>query len=280
MALNPIVRPPEASAGEMGRLKSDLKGMWMMGDYDLFSRYLAGGARDFYDRLSIAPGSRLLDVACGAGQLALLAAREGVDVTGVDIATNLVDHARIRARAEGLRAEFHEGDAEDLPFEDAAFDAVVSLIGAMFAPRPERVAREMLRVCCPGGTIAMANWTPGGFVGRMFGVVARFAAPSSLPSPVLWGDEATVRERFGRGVSDLSLERRDYLFDFPFPPTDVVELFRLYYGPTRRVFASLDDAGRNNLRRELVALWSYANLAEADLTVVKADYLEVVGQRL
>lgn len=261
------------------RLKSDLKSMWMTGDYDRFSRYMEGGARDFYERLSIAPGSRLLDVACGAGQLALLAAREGVDATGVDIATNLVQRARARARAEGLRATFHEADAEDLPFEEGEFDTVVSLIGAMFAPGPDRVARELLRVCSPGGTVAMANWTASGFVGRMFRTISRFIAPSGMPSPLLWGDETTVRERLGSGVSELDLTRRHYVFDYPFPPEDVVEFFRLYYGPTHRAFASLDGAARDTLRRELVDLWTAGNQAEHGVTVVQAEYLEVIALR-
>jgi len=262
---------------EIERLKSDLKSMWMAGDYDRFSRYLEGSARDFYERLGIAPGIRLLDVACGGGQLALFAAREGVDATGVDIATNLVQRARTRARAEGLRAAFHEADAEDLPFEAGEFDAVVSLIGAMFAPRPDRVAREMLRVCAPGGTIAMANWTPEGFVGRMFGTISRFIAPPGMPSPLLWGDEATVRERLGSGVSELNLTRRHYLLDYPFPPEDVVEFFRLYYGPTQWAFASLDEVRRDSLRRELVDVWTAANQAGHGATVVRAEYLEVVA---
>src|SRR6185437_16479986 len=143
-------------------------------------------------------------------------ARDGVDVTGVDIAGNLVKRAEARAQAERLRARFEEADAEALPFEDASFDVVTSLIGAMFAPRPQQVAQELLRVCVPGGTIAMGNWTPQGFVGQMFKAVSKFIAPSGMPAPVLWGDEATVRERLGHGLSELNLTRRQYLFTYPF----------------------------------------------------------------
>src|SRR5574337_923217 len=152
--------------GEMDSVKTRLKSIWTAGDYDRFSRYMEGGAREFYDRLNIAPGCRLLDVACGSGQLALMAAKDGIEVTGVDLVATLVERARARAQAEGLRARFEEGDAESLPFPDASFDVVTSLIGAMFAPRPDLVAKELLRVCVPGGTIAMANWTPQGFVGQ------------------------------------------------------------------------------------------------------------------
>jgi ubiquinone/menaquinone biosynthesis C-methylase UbiE len=149
-----------AIAPDVKSVKARLKNIWMAGDYDRFSRYMEGGARDFYERLNVAPGCRFLDVGCGSGQLALIAAKDGLEVTGVDIASNLVERARARAQGEGLQARFEEADAEVLPFEDASFDVVASLIGAMFAPRPDLVAKELLRVCKPGETIAMANWTP------------------------------------------------------------------------------------------------------------------------
>lgn len=264
---------------ERDGMKARLKAMWTSGDYDRFSRYMENSAREFYERLDITPGCQLLDVACGSGQLALMAAKDGVEVTGVDIADNLVARARARAQAEGLKARFEVADAETLPFEDARFDVVTSLIGAMFAPRPDLVARELLRVCLPGGTIAMANWTPQGFVGQMFKAVSRFIAPSGMPSPVLWGDEATVRERLGRGVSELRLMRRQYLFSYPFPPAEVVELFRHCYGPTNHAFAALDDAGRASLRTELEELWCRHNQSGPDCTTVYGEYLEVIGIR-
>jgi len=265
--------------GEMDSVKARLKSIWTAGNYDRFSRYMEGGAREFYDRLNIAPASRLLDVACGSGQLALLAAKDGLEVTGVDIAGNLVERARTRAQAEGLKARFEEADAEALPFDDATFDVVTSLIGAMFAPRPDLVAKELLRVCVPGGTIAMANWTPQGFVGQMFKAVSKFIAPSGMPSPVLWGDEVTVRERLANGLSDLNLTKRQYLFAYPFPPSEVVEFFRLYYGPTNRAFASLDADGQTQLRQELETLWTTHNRAGTDCTTVYGEYLEVIGVR-
>jgi SAM-dependent methyltransferase len=251
----------------------------MAGDYDRFSRYMEQGAREFYERLEVTPGSQFLDVGCGSGQLALIAAKDGLRVTGVDIAGNLIERARVRAEAEGLKARFEEADAEALPFEDGSFDVVASLIGAMFAPRPDLVARELLRVCSPGGTIAMANWTPQGFIGQMFKTIAAFIAPSGMPSPVLWGDETTVGERLGKGLSDLALVRRQYRFSYPFPPAEVVEFFRLYYGPTQQAFASLDQDGREGLSRELEALWSAHNRAGNGCTMVFAEYLEVIGIR-
>lgn len=264
---------------EIGGLKARLKETWMAGDYDRFSRYMEGGARTFYEQLDITPGCELLDVACGSGQLALWAARSAVDVTGVDIAPNLVHRAQARADAEGLNARFMEADAEALPFMDASFDVVTSLFGAMFAPRPELVARELLRVCVPGGVIAMGNWTRDGFVGQMFKTFARFIAPSGMPAPVLWGDEAVVRERLGHGVSDLQMTRRQHIFTYPFSPTEVVEFFRQNYGPTNIAFASLDGDTARRLGDELERLWSAHNLGGDELTVVPAEYLEVIAIR-
>lgn len=266
-------------AAEIDSLKTRLKQTWMSGDYDRFSRYMEQDARAFYERLDIPPGYKMLDVACGSGQLALWAAREGVNVTGVDIAPNLVERAQARADAEGLTARFIEGDAEALPFDDGSFDVVTSLIGAMFAPRPELVARELLRVCSPGGTIAMGNWTPEGFVGQMFKTFAKFIAPSGMPAPVLWGDETVVRRRLGHGTSQLTMRRRQYTFTYPFPPAEVVEFFRQYYGPTNVAFASLDENSARSLREELEALWSSHNRGIAELTVVPAEYLEVIAVR-
>jgi SAM-dependent methyltransferase len=267
------------TAVEIDGLKIRLKETWMAGDYDRFSRYMEQGARIFYEQLDIPPGCQLLDVACGSGQVALWAARDGVNVTGVDIAPNLVQRAQARAKAEGLKARFMEGDAEALPFEDASFDVITSLVGAMFAPRPELVAHELLRVCSPGGTIAMGNWTRDGFVGQMFKTFAKFIAPSGMPAPVLWGDESVVRERLGPGVSGLKMTRRHYNFTYPFPPAEVVEFFRQYYGPTNRAFASLEEDSAKRLRNELEELWSAHNRGGDELTVVAAEYLEVVAIR-
>ena len=265
---------------DLDALKTRLKATWMDGNYDYFSRFMEAGAVKFLDRLGVAPGAALLDVACGSGQVALIAARRGARVAGVDIATNSIVAARGRAASEGLDARFDEGDAEALPYADASFDVVVSLYGAMFAPRPERVAAELLRVCRPGGRIAMGNWTKGGFVGEMFKTFARFLAPPGMPSPVLWGDESVVRERFGPGVSDLRLTRVSHRFDYPFAPAEVVEFFRQYYGPTTRAFATLGEADGAALRAELVELWASHNQAsEPARTIVDGEYLEVVGVR-
>src|SRR4028119_2270677 len=220
---------------EMESLKGRLKATWMAGDYGHFAKYLEPGALEFLKRLPVQAGTRLLDVACGAGQISIPAARAGARVTGVDIATNSIEQARARAQEEGLDARFEEGDAEMLPYEDASFDLVTSLFGALFAPRPDRVASELVRARRPGGRIVMGNWTPEGFVGQMFKVIGKHVPPPALmPSPLLWGDEATVRERLSEGVAELGLTKRQYPFHYPFPPSEVVEHFRTYYGPMNR----------------------------------------------
>lgn len=272
--------PSTIGTPDIHTLKAQLKATWMDGNYDYFSRFMESSAVEFFDRLDVPVGARFLDVASGSGQLGLLAARRGARVTGVDIASNLVAAARGRATAEGLDASFDEGDAEDLPYSDANFDVVATLYGAMFAPRPDRVTAELLRVTRPSGTIAMANWTKEGFIGTMFKTFARFIAPPGMPAPVLWGDEATVRERFGAGLSSLRMTRVTYRFRYPFPPENVVEFFREHYGPTTRAFSALDGDSREALRTALVDLWTSHNQAtEPGQTVVDGEYLEVVGTR-
>ena len=266
-------------SSEFNELKTRLKTTWMTGNYDLFSRFMEKDAEQFFLRLGVKPGTRLLDVGCGAGQLALIAARAGAKVTGCDIATNWIEKAQARAAIERLNIVFEEGDAEALPYADGQFDAVVSLVGAMFAPRPDLVATELRRVCRPGGLIALANWTPDGFIGLMFKTIAKHIAPSNMPSPVLWGDEETVRRRLRNGIAHLKCERQIYHFDYPFPPDEVVEFFRTNYGPMSRAFASLDVDGQEQLRSDLVGLWSTHNKAASDTTQVDAEYLEVVATR-
>jgi SAM-dependent methyltransferase len=252
----------------------------MAGDYDRFSRFMESSAVEFLDRVGIPQGASLLDVACGSGQLALIAARRGVRVTGVDIAANSIRAARERAQAEALPARFDEGDAEALPYADASFDMVASLFGAMFAPRPDLVALELIRVCRPGGTIAMANWTKTGFIGQMFALVSKFIAPPGMPSPVLWGHESTVRERLGSAIADLRLTRVMYRFDYPFSPEGVVDFFRENYGPTNRAFAALAAPDQEAFQADLVALWSARNQSgDTNRTVVDAEYLQVVATR-
>jgi len=264
---------------EIATLKSRLRRIWSAGDYDRLSRYLQIEVETFYRRLAVPSGSKLLDVACGSGELALIAARNGADATGVDIAENVIERARERARVEGLSARFYEADAEDLPFAEETFDVVTSVAGAMFAPRPDLAAKELLRVCRRGGVIALANWTQQGFIGQLFRIVSNFVAPSGMQEPLLWGDEAIVRGLLGASVSGVEVSRRNTVLNFPFPPSEVVRFFRLCYGPVNRAFASLNRAGRVSLQAEMEELWSTHNLARGGLTKVDAEWLEVMAKR-
>ena len=265
---------------ELETLKSKLRATWTAGDFGQIAKAYTKSATQFVERLNLQPGTKVLDVACGSGNLAIPAARIGADVVGVDIAPQVLQQARETAQREGLKAQFEEGDAEALEFGDGSFDVVATMFGAMFAPRPDVTAKELMRVCKLGGRIAMANWTPAGFIGQMFkAAAAHFPPPPGMPSPVLWGVEATVNDRFGAGVSKLEATARYITFSFPFPPADVVEHFRLYYGPTQKAFGALDENGQAALRRDLEQLWTNNNQATDGTTVVEAEYLDVIATR-
>jgi len=222
----------------------------------------------------------VLDVACGTGNSAIPAARKGAKVIGVDIAPNLLEQARARATSEGLNARFEEGDAENLAFPDASFDLVVSIFGAMFAPRQEKVAAELKRVCRPGGRIVMGNWAPESFSGQTARQVARYLPPpAGIPSPMLWGDEATVRERFRDGISDLRITRQTVTFLYPFDEEAVVEHYRKHFGPTIRTFEALDPSVRETYRHEYVNLWKANNQATDGTVHVDSEFLEIIATR-
>jgi SAM-dependent methyltransferase len=270
--------PEQSTDQEFAQLKQRMKASWMAGDFGQIARKLANGAEEFIARLELKPGMRVLDVGCGSGNQSIPAARTGADVTGVDIAANLLEQARQRAAEENLKIQFDEGDAEQLPYGDGQFDAVLSMFGAMFAPRPEEVASEFKRVCRAGGLIAMANWTPESFVGKTFRVNNKYWPPPKVAAPVLWGDPEVVRERFGADVS-LQMQKRIVIFDLPMSPEGAVDFFREYFGPTRVAFSRLDADGQQRMRVDLVALWTENNLGDADHVKVQAEYLEVHGRR-
>jgi ubiquinone/menaquinone biosynthesis C-methylase UbiE len=224
--------------------------------------------------------ARVLDVACGTGNLAIPAARKGAQVWGIDIAPNSLEQARQRAAAEGLQAMFEEGDAEQLPYPDAHSDVVMSMFGAMFAPRPERVAGELARVCRSGGTIAMANWTPDGFVAKQFALGNRYLPPpEGIPAPVLWGDEKVARQRLGTYASEIRTTRQTLEFDYPFSPREVVQFFRQYFGPTQVAFSRLPADAQAAYAADLESLWQEHNEASDGHTAVRAEFLEVVATR-
>lgn len=266
---------------DLDAVKTKMKATWMAGDYGAFSAFMEPGALEILAGWQILPGVHMLDVGCGAGQIAIPAARAGVHVTGIDIAANLIDQARARAATAGVVVQFDEGDAEQLPYPDASFDVVVSLIGAMFAPQPEKVASEFFRVCRPGGRILMANWTPSGFPGQMFKTIAKYVPPpAGVPPPPLWGDEGTVRKRLGDGVSSLTLTRRLYpSWHYPFPIPEVVEYYREYFGPIQRAFSMVDEDQHPSLRRDLEQVFARFNRAPDTTTSLEGEYLDVQAIR-
>ena len=266
---------------ELEGLKKKLRATWMAGDFAEIAKSFEDGAEDFVTRLGITKGQAVLDVACGNGNTAIPAAWIGAEVTGLDIAPYLIEQAIERAAAAKVSAEFDVGDAEDLPYEDQSFDVVMTMFGAMFAPRPDVIASELARVCRPGGTIAMGNWTPQGFIGQMFRVTGKHVSPpASMPSPLLWGDAATVRTRFDSLASDIVMTKRDINFVFPIGPADIVEHFRKYYGPTQKAFEALDLPGQDALRKDLEDLWTEHNSATDGTTRVSSEYLEVKVTRI
>lgn len=271
------------SGPEMEAIKAGMRATWMAGDFGVIAKTIGGTAGEpFAARIALQPGDRVLDVACGTGNVAIPLARRGAMVTGVDIAPNLLVQARGRAAAEGLAIQFDEGDAEQLPYADGAFDVVASMFGAMFAPRPERVAAEFGRVLKPGGLLAMANWTPAGFSGQMFKVGAKHVPPpSGVVPPALWGDAAVMRERLAPEFGEIQTEIIAMDFDLPVNPAGAVAFFRRYFGPTQMAFNRLDETGQAALQADLEALWAGANVAEdpAAHTLIRNEYLQVVAVR-
>jgi SAM-dependent methyltransferase len=265
---------------DLEAIKARARATWMGGDYPRVARLTETAANQFIARLQLKPGTKVLDVACGSGNLAIPAAKAGAVVTGIDIAPNLLDHARVRAAGEALDIRFEEGDAEDLPFEEGAFDAVLSMFGAMFAPRQDVVAGELTRVCRQGGRIALASWTPAGFIGELFRVTGRHVPPQAVvPNPLLWGDEAAVRERLGARVAEIRMTRILASLEFPFSVPDTIEFYRVHYGPTLRAFAGLPEAGQAALRRDLEDLYVRHNKNTDETTSIAAEYLEVIATR-
>ena len=218
----------------------------------------------------------MLDVACGTGNLAIPAARAGACVSGIDIAPNLIAQARLEARIAGCVVAFEVGNAEALPYLESQFDTTVTMFGAMFAYRPERTVGELLRVTRPGGRVAMANWTPDGFVGQMVRAhTALVPSPSGVPSPLEWGEEDVVRARLGGGSTSVTCTRRTLELRFPFPPAAVTELFATCYGPTVATLRASDPDGASRLRQELTRLFQQHNVATDGITTVVGHYLDV-----
>ncbi|WP_047491974.1 class I SAM-dependent methyltransferase [Terriglobus sp. TAA 43] len=271
-----------ATTPNIDQLKQGMRNTWMAGDFGVIAKTISAGAEEFAHSLNIPAGAKVLDVATGTGNVAIPLARSGCIVTGVDIAPNLLVQARERAAAEGLTVTFDEGDAEALPYPDASFDVVVTMFGAMFAPRPELVAKEFARVLRPGGLLAMANWNPESFTGKMLRAGSKHVPPPpGIAPPVQWGDDAIVQQRLADGFTEIHTELAPIAFDLPGGPEAAVQLFRTYYGPTYMAFGRLDEAGQAALAADMVALWSEHNVADdpASHTLVRNEYRKVTARR-
>jgi ubiquinone/menaquinone biosynthesis C-methylase UbiE len=262
------------------------KALWEKGDFTRLAANMRKSGESFVEKIGIARGQKVLDLGCGDGTTALPAAQLGADVRGIDIARNLVEAGNRRAAAAGLtNCRFEEGDASQLEnVEDASFDLVVSVFGAMFAPRPFDVAKEMVRVTRPGGRIVMGNWIPNDptLVAQVLKVSAAYSPPppEGFVSPMTWGVESNVIERFGAagvGADDISFVRDTFRFDFPGPPAEFVDLFRRYYGPTMNAFEAAEKNGKAEaLREELEGLFERQNTSAArNETSIPATFLRV-----
>ena len=271
------------SGPTMEQIKAGMRATWMAGDFGVIAKTIGGSAGEpFAAQVELRPGDRVLDVACGTGNVTIPLARRGAMMTGVDIAPNLLEQARARAAMEGLTIQFDEGDAEQLPYPDGTFDVVVTMFGAMFAPRPGVVSAEFGRVLKPGGLLAMANWTPAGFSGQMFRVGGRHVPPPpGIVAPALWGDAAVVRERLTAEFREIETKVVAMDFELAMDPAGAVAFFRRYFGPTQMAFRRLDEAGQAALEGDLTALWTGANVAEdpAVHTLIRNEYLQVTAVR-
>jgi ubiquinone/menaquinone biosynthesis C-methylase UbiE len=265
-----------ASAPDFAAIKQRQQSTWASGDFAVIGTTLQIVGESLAEAVDVRAGERVLDVAAGNGNATLAAARRFAQVTSTDYVPALLDKGRERARGEGLTVQFQVADAEDLPFDDGSFDVVLSTFGAMFTPDHARPAREMLRVVRDGGRIGLANWTPEGFIGRLFKVIGAYLPPpAGLKSPALWGTESHIVELFGTRAAEIHCQRRQFKFRYR-SAAHWVQVFRDFYGPTHKAFAALDEVARPALERDITALLEQMNTAGATSLVVPSEYLEVV----
>jgi SAM-dependent methyltransferase len=270
---------PAQQTPDLQAIKGRQQATWASGNYARVGNTILLMAELLVEAVDPRAGQRVLDVAAGTGNAALAAARRFCDVTASDYVPALLDNARERAEAEGLPITLREADAEQLPYDDASFDIVLSTVGVMFAPDHEQAARELLRVTRPGGKIGLVNWTPEGFLGDFFRTMGKHVPPpAGLRSPMLWGSEAHLRGLFGDGISDLVVTRRMFVFR-QHSARAWIDYFRTWYGPTLKAFDTLDSDGQERLTADLVAMIERHNVAGDGTLAVPAEYIEVVATR-
>jgi ubiquinone/menaquinone biosynthesis C-methylase UbiE len=267
------------SPPSLTEIKARQQKTWSAGDFARIGNSLVIMGEMLCESADLRAGQKVLDVATGSGNTAISAARRNCEVTGMDYVPALVEYARKRSEVEHMEATFDVGDAEDLPYPDASFDAILSTVGVMFAPNQEKAANEMLRVCRPGGRIGLANWTPEGYVGAMFRTLGKHVPPpTGVKPPLLWGTEERLWELFGDGIIALDVKRRAFVFHY-LSARHYIEHFREYFGPIRKAFESLDEAGKDALADDLEELLEEMNISGDGKLAVPSDYLEVVAVR-
>jgi ubiquinone/menaquinone biosynthesis C-methylase UbiE len=266
--------PPQGALSVKGRQQA----MWASGDFAVIGTTLQIVGELLCEGVDLQAGERVLDVAAGNGNATLAAARRFATVTSTDYVPALLERGRRRAEADGFDVAFKVADAEDLPYPDASFNVVLSTFGVMFAPDHRQAAGEMMRVCRPGGRIGLASWTPTGFLGELFRVVAGYVPPTpGVRSPLLWGTAAHIWDLF-QGSTTIAHTARHFAFRYR-SPEHWVEVFRMYYGPVHKAFASLDAAKQAALEADLIALLRQSDRGGASGLVVPAEYLETVITR-
>lgn len=267
-------RPP--GMPDFGAIKQRQQATWASGDFAVIGVTLQIVGESLAEAADIRANERVLDVAAGNGNATLAAAHRLAKVTSTDYVPALLDKGRRRAEAEGLQVEFREADAENLPFPDATFDVAISTFGVMFTPDHAKSSAEMMRVVRDGGRIALANWTPEGFIGQLFKTIgAHIAPPAGVKSPALWGTENYLGELFGDRAASIQATRKMFNFRYA-SSTHWLQVFREFYGPTLKAFAALDPDGQQALERDILALLDRFNIAGSSSLVVPAEYLEVV----
>ena len=268
-----------APTPDFAALKSRQMTAWASGDYAVIGTTLQIVGETLAEACDLRTDERVLDVAAGNGNATLAAARRGCKVTSTDYVPALLDRGAERARAERLEVSFQAADVEALPFEDASFDAVLSTFGVMFAPDHAKSAQEMARVCRPGGRIGLANWTPDGFIGRVFKVLGRhLPPPAGVQPPSLWGVESHLRTLFGDQAAAIVATQRQFNFRYR-SAAHFIDVFRTWYGPVHKAFAALPAENAQALEGDLTELLNSMNRAGAGSLVVASDYLEVVITR-
>jgi ubiquinone/menaquinone biosynthesis C-methylase UbiE len=266
---------PAADAVNFNAIKLKQQATWASGDYAVVGTTLVLMAELLCEAADLRSGWRVLDVAAGNGNSSLAAARRGCRVTSTDYVPALLERGRLRAEADGFRIDFQEADAENLPFDQDEFDAVLSTVGVMFAPNQAQAAAEMLRVVRPGGKIGLANWTPSGFVGQIFKCIGKYIPPApGLKPPSAWGTEARLRELFGSHTK-IEITPRNFIFR-SHSPEKWLDIFKTYYGPMNKTFAALNEEGQAGLTADLLALVQTLNRADDGTMVLPSEYLEVV----